>query len=186
METSKGISLHVINKEAIVKKMREVLKKYKNIVICGEEGVGKITSTLEAVQNEANVYYIGNPVDYIGKPRPKGYDKYINYIMSLKNDMRIVADENEILSLDFPFLSESEAILVIDEIYGRSDEQCRKISEILTIKGVKVFLIAGCLKNAGRVIHGIDTVLMLTKDGVLLFDKEFAVQICTILKAETQ
>ena len=181
---SKGINLNVINKEAIIKKMREALAKHKNIVISGEEGVGKITSTLEAIQGEGNVYYIGNPVDYIGKPRPKGYEKYINYIMSLKSDMHIIANEQEILSLDASRLNGK--ILVIDEIFGRSDEQCGKISEILKVENVRVFLITGCLKNVGRVIQGIDTVLMLTKDGVLRFDKEFAVQICTILKAETE
>ncbi len=186
MSLSKGIDLQVINREAIIIRIRDVVKRYKNIVVSGEEGVGKITNTLEALQDTEQVYYIGNPVDYIGKPRPKGYDKYINYITSLKKDMRIIADEGEILSLDLSSLPGKEAVVVIDEVYGRSEAQQKKILEILAMKNIKVFIIAGCLKNVGKVIQGMDVVMMLTKDGVLLFDKAFAVQICSILKPETQ
>ena len=168
----------------IINKIQDILRKYKNVVISGEEGVGKITSTLQAVQDMELVYYIGNPVDYLGKPRPKGYDKYINYIMSLKKDMCVIADE-EILSLTPSVFSGRESVLIIDELYGRNHEQQEKIVEILNIENVKVFLITGCLKNIGRIVHGIDIVLMLTKDGVLQFDREFAGQICTIFKSET-
>ncbi len=185
MERYKHIDLHVINNEAIVKKIREVLKGYKSVVISGEEGVGKITNTLGALQNAADVYYIGNPVDYVGKPRPKGYDRYINYINSLKSDMHIIAGEEELLAFDTSSFSGKKAVLVIDEIFGRSEAQYSKIINILNTKGVRVLLITGCLKNVGRIIYHIETVLMLTKDGALQFDKEFAQQICSILKSET-
>ncbi|MEW6116956.1 MAG: hypothetical protein AB1553_08655 [Nitrospirota bacterium] len=172
------------DKEKIISDIQEISKRFRNIVVSGEEGVGKITNTLKALQHASNVYYVGNPVDYIGKPRPKGYDKYINYIMSLKSDMRIIANEDDILSLDFSLLEGSDATLVIDEIYGRSDAQLVKIQEILDSNLRNVFLITGCLKNIGRIVHGINAVLMLTPDGVLLFDKEFAVKVCTILRPE--
>ncbi|HEX8949538.1 MAG TPA: hypothetical protein VF790_11280 [Dissulfurispiraceae bacterium] len=185
MERYKHIDLHVINNEAIVKKIREVLKGFKSVVISGEEGVGKITNTLGALQSASDVYYIGNPVDYVGKPRPKGYDRYINYITSLKNDMHIIADEGELLAFDASSLPGKKTVLVIDEIFGRSEAQYKKIIAILNEEDVKVLLITGCLKNVGRIIHHIETVLMLTKDGALQFDKEFAQQICSILKSES-
>lgn len=172
------------NREKIIHDLREIIKEHKNIVISGEVGVGKITNTLEALRARANVYYIGNPVDYVGKPRPKGYEKYINYIMSLKKDMQIVTSEQEILSFNFSSLSEKGAILVIDEIYGRSVEQYRKILNILDIENLKIILIAGCLKNVGRIIREFDAILMIIHDGVLSLDKEFVMKICALLGSD--
>lgn len=184
MLSSNKRGLQVINKEAIITRIREAIGKHRNIVISGEEGVGKITNTLEALRDTANVYYIGNPVDYVGKPRPKGYDKYINYIMSLKKDMHIIAGEEELLSFDPASLPEEELLLVVDEVYGRSEAQYDKIIEFLQVEKAKVFLITGCLKNVGRIIQSINAGLMLTKDGVILYDREFAIKICSILSPE--
>jgi len=184
MITSNKMGFQVINKEAIITRVREAMGQYKNIVISGEEGVGKITNTLEALHDADNVYYIGNPVDYVGKPRPKGYDKYINYITSRKKDMHIIAGEKELLSFDPASLPEKELVLVIDEIYGRSEEQYERIIRFLQVEKAKVFLITGCLKNIGRIVQGIDVGLMLTKDGVILFDREFAIKICSVLSPE--
>lgn len=172
------------NREKIIHDLREIIKEHKNIVISGEVGVGKITNTLAALRARANVYYIGNPVDYVGKPRPKGYEKYINYIISLKKDMQIITSEQEILSFDFSSLSEKGAILVIDEIYGRSVEQYRKILNILDIENLKIILIAGCLKNVGRIIREFDAILMVIHDGVLSLDKEFVMKICALLGSD--
>lgn len=169
------------NREKITDEMRETIKRYKNIVVSGEVGVGKITHTVEAVQDNSNVYYLGNPVDYVGKPRPKGYDKYIDYIISLKKDMRIIATEKEILSFDFSSIHEDNAILIIDEIYGRSAEQFEKVLSLLGIGKLKVIIIAGCLKNVGRLIRDIDAAVMLIPDGILLIEKEFAKKICSVL-----
>ncbi|MBZ0157572.1 MAG: hypothetical protein K8I29_15340 [Alphaproteobacteria bacterium] len=184
MGASKTVDQQIINKEAIISKIRDIIRQYKNIAVSGEEGVGKITNTLEALQDTPHVYYIGNPVDYIGKPRAKGYDKYIHYIMSLKKDMHIIADEEEIVSFDPAPLAGKDTVLVVDEIYGRSDQQYEKILEILGTENIKVFIIAGCLKNISRIVHKIDIVLMLTKDGGLVVESEFIRKVCTILKAD--
>jgi nucleoside-triphosphatase THEP1 len=172
------------NREAITHQIKEVIKQYKNIVISGEVGVGKIIRTLEALQDEDNVYYMGNPVDYVGKPRPKGYDKYIDYIKSLKKDMRIIATEKEILSADLSASAKTGSVLVIDEIFGRGPKQHEKILEILDCDKVKVIIIAGCLKNIGRIIQKCDIVLMIIQDGTLLLDKEFVEKICSVLGSE--
>ena len=50
-----------------VENMKKVIGGYKNILVCGIKGAGKITSTVQAVQDKTNVYYSGNPVDFEGK-----------------------------------------------------------------------------------------------------------------------
>lgn len=174
----------MINKKAIINTVRETMHLHKNILISGEEGVGKITNTLEAIQDMKNVFYIGNPVDYAGKPRPKGYDKYIKYITSLKKDMHVFAGEDEMMSLATLSRSGIGAILVVDEIYGRSPEQFEQIMKVLDMKHCKVFIIAGCMKNAAKIIQKIDAVLMFTQDGALVLDKKFVEKICVILRPE--
>lgn len=183
MKSSKS-DLRAIQKEKLVSEIKEIIRSHKNIVISGEVGVGKITNTLEALQEADNVYYIGNPVDYVGKPRPKGYDKYIDYITSLKRNMRVITEERHILSCDVSSMAAEEAVLVIDEIYGRSAEQYKKISEILGTEKVKVLLIAGCIKNVGRIIEKFDAIVMLLSDGTLLLDPEFMKKICLILGSD--
>ena len=44
--------------------IRKVLDCYKNVLIRGMKGVGKITNTIRAIKDHTNVYYIGNPVDF--------------------------------------------------------------------------------------------------------------------------
>ena len=171
-------------REDVVQELRETIGRYKNIVISGEVGVGKITKTLEALRETGNVYYIGNPVDYVGMPRPKGYEKYIHYIVSLKSDMRILMEEREVLSFDFASLPEKGAIVLVDEIYGRTAEQYERISRILDIEGIKVIIVAGCLKNVGKIIRKIDIAVMLIHDGILLLDRDFVVKICTVLSKD--
>ncbi|HYQ47726.1 MAG TPA: hypothetical protein VEP69_01560, partial [Thermodesulfovibrionales bacterium] len=97
-----------------VENIRNAIKKYKNVLICGVEGVGKISNTVKAVKDNTNVYYLGNPVDYEGKMRPGSYEKYLRYIHSLKKDIRIVEDIDGLFSITDPI------ILIIDEVYGRS------------------------------------------------------------------
>lgn len=172
------------NEKVIVSEIRELSKQFKNMVVSGEEGVGKITHTVAALEHDPHVYYVGNPVDYVGKPRPKGYDEYISYIASLKGDMHILADEKNILALPAQLPSDRESILIIDEVFDRSEAQYDTIIELLNRERVKTYLITGCLKNIGRLVHHIDAVLMLTKDGVLVFNKEFAAKVCAILRPE--
>src|SRR4030042_6603789 len=90
--------------------MKKIIDCYKNILVCGIKGVGKITNTVQAVQDKPNVYYTGNPVDFEGKLRPGSYDKYLKYIMSLKKDINQVADFNALFDL------KDNIILIIDEI----------------------------------------------------------------------
>ena len=72
--------------------IRKAIAQGKNILICGVEGVGKITNTVQAVKDATNVYYLGNPLDYEGKMRPGSYEKYLKYIHSLKKDIKIIED----------------------------------------------------------------------------------------------
>ncbi|NJD54940.1 MAG: hypothetical protein FIA94_00885, partial [Nitrospirae bacterium] len=56
-----------------VENIRTAIEHCKNVLICGVEGVGKISNTVKAVKDDTNVYYLGNPVDYEGKMRPGSY-----------------------------------------------------------------------------------------------------------------
>ncbi len=164
--------------------IREKIDSAKNIVITGEEGVGKLKKTIEALQDRDNIYYIGNPFDYEGKWRSKGYDKYILDVMSLKRDLYIIANEIEILSLDPLHLSKKEAVVIIDEIYGRSAAQYEKLTALLAVDRIKAILITGCLKNIGRMSQHFDLAVILTGQGLLTIDREFLNKICTVLKPE--
>lgn len=154
--------------------IRKAIEKHKNILICGIKGVGKITNTITAVKNNTNVYYIGNPFDYEGKRRPGSYEKYLKYIASLKNDITIVADLKELFDI------KDEIILIIDEIYGRSEEELRKISRIFDTENIRVVQIVGCMKNMRELIQKIDLIVELHPDGAFFIDKELAVAICRI------
>ena len=165
--------------------IRETIDGVKNIVITGEEGVGKLRKTIEALQDRDNVYYIGNPFDYKGNWRPKGYDKYIFDVMSLKRDLFIISNEIEILSIDPGQLSEKSPVLVIDEIYGRNEAQHEKIAALLAVRNVKVIIVTGCLKNIGGLAKYLDLSLMLFEDdSYLTVEREFLNKICSILKPE--
>ena len=173
-----------------MKMISEVIKKTitdaKNIVITGEEGVGKLRKTIEALQDRDNVYYIGNPFDYKGNWRPRGYDKYIFDVMSLKRDLYIISNEIEILSIDQAQLSEKKPVLVIDEIYGRNEAQHEKIAALLKTPQIKVVIITGCLKNIGSLAQYLDLSIMLFEDdSFLTVEREFLNKICSILKPET-
>ncbi|HXX56818.1 MAG TPA: hypothetical protein VEI96_02310 [Thermodesulfovibrionales bacterium] len=185
MKASKRADVHADSTEAIVEEIREIIESAGSVVISGEVGVGKIIHTIEALRDADNIYYVGNPVDFAGKPRPKGYDKYIAYIKSLKRGMHIIADEKELLAFDFQSVSGTGAILLIDEIYGRSPEQYARILGILDKSDMKVVLIAGCLKNVGRIIKNFEVILMLTNDGTLLVDKEFILKMSAILRSDS-
>ena len=143
--------------------IRSVIGCCKNIVICGVKGVGKITNTVQAVRENTNVYYIGNPVDYEGKKRPGSYERYLNYIMSLKKDLTIV-----------------KSILIIDEIYGRSEAQLEQIDKLFDMDNIQVIQIVGCMKNMGRLIDKIDIIIDMHHNGAFIVDKGLAKAICRI------
>jgi hypothetical protein len=152
--------------------IRKVMTCGKNVLICGIKGVGKITNSIKAVKDDENVYYIGNPVDFEGKRRPGSYEKYIQYILFQKRDLRIAEDINELLGTN------NRITIIIDEIYGRSDEQLEQISMILDMENIRVMQIVGCLKYMGKLIDKIDVILQLHPDMAFVIDREFAKAIC--------
>ncbi len=155
--------------------IKKVLECYKNVLICGVKGVGKITNTVQALRANANVYYIGNTVDYEGKTRPGSYEKYLSYILSLKKDLRIVDNIDEL------FTFKDEILLIVDEIYGRSDAQLEQISRLADIKNIRIIQIVGCMKYMGALIDKIDAIIELHLDGAFMIDKDLAKAICDIL-----
>ncbi|MEJ2696544.1 MAG: hypothetical protein P8013_07830 [Candidatus Sulfobium sp.] len=160
--------------------IRRVMGLYKNVLICGIKGVGKITRTVTAVKDNTNVYYVGNPLDYEGKRRPGSYEKYLTYIRSLKDDITIVED---IVKL---FRIKSEIVLIIDEIYGRSDVQLERISRLMDMENIQIFQIVGCLKNMAWLINKVDINLELHHDGAFVVDRDLARAICEIFGKKTR
>jgi hypothetical protein len=158
--------------------IKKVIGRFKNVLICGVVGVGKITSTVHAVKDNTNVYYLGNPVDYEGKMRPGSYEKYLRYIHSLKKDIRIIEDIGGLLAITDPI------IVIIDEIYGRSDTEFALIGKVLDKENVQVIQITGCIKNMKDLIDKIDVILELHPDAAFSVDKELARAICRILGKE--
>jgi len=161
-----------------VNNIRKAISHCNNILICGVEGAGKITNTVQAVKDNTNVYYLGNPVDYEGKMRPGSYEKYLAYIHSLKKDIRIIEDIEGIFSINKPI------ILIIDEIYGRSEAEFVQIGRLLDMKNIQVIQITGCIKNMKHLIDKIDLILELHIEGAFVVDKELAQAICRILGKE--
>ena len=157
-----------------VENMKKVIDYYKNILICGVKGVGKITNTVQAIQDKTNVYYTGNPVDFEGKSRPGSYEKYLKYILTLKKDIRRIDDINTLFSL------KDKIILIIDEIYGRSEEQLAEISRLYDRENMQILQVVGCLKSMGPLIDKIDVIVELHNDGAFLVDTELGKAICRI------
>ncbi|MEW6108232.1 MAG: hypothetical protein AB1632_03550 [Nitrospirota bacterium] len=155
--------------------MKKVMACYKNVLVCGIKGVGKITHTIKAIKDNTNVYYIGNPVDHEGKTRPGSYEKYLEYILSLKKDLQIIGDIRELLKV------KGDVIIVIDEIYGRSDEQLDLIDRLLDMENAKVAQIVGCVKYMRNLINKIDITVDLQLDGAFMVDRELTRSICSIL-----
>jgi hypothetical protein len=154
--------------------IRSVIECCKNIVVCGVKGVGKITNTIQAVKDNTNVYYIGNPVDFEGKKRPGSYERYLNYIMSLKKDLNMVK------GIQTLFKMKQKIILIIDEIYGRSDAQLEQIDKLFDMENIQVIQIVGCMKNMGNLIDKIDIIIDMHHSGAFIVDKELAKAICRI------
>ena len=157
-----------------VENIRKAIGCCKNVLICGIEGVGKITNTVMAVKDNNNVYYSGNPLDYEGKLRPGSYEKYLKYILSLKKDIRTVEDLNELLN------TKDDIILIIDEIYGRNNTHLEQISRLFDMENIRVIQIVGCMKNMGSLIDKIDMIVELHLDSAFIVDKELAQAICRI------
>jgi hypothetical protein len=155
--------------------IKKVIECYKNVLVCGVKGVGKITNTVQAVRENTNVYYIGNRVDYEGKTRPGSFEKYLTYILALKKDIHIINNLDEL------FAVKDSIILIIDEIYGRSEEQLAQIGRLLNVENIRIIQIVGCMKYMGALIDKIDAIVELHLDGAFMIDKEFGKAICEIL-----
>jgi hypothetical protein len=160
--------------------IKKVLVRYKNILIRGGWGVGKITNTIEALKDNTKVYYVGNPVDFEGKGRPGSYDKYLSYISSLKKDMTMVEDIQSLFKID------QKIILIIDEIYGRSDTQLKQIEKLLDKENIQIVQIVGCMKNMRNLIDKIDIVIDLHHGGAIVVDRDLAKAICRIFGMKPQ
>jgi len=157
-----------------VDNMRKVISGYKNILVCGVKGVGKITNTIQALQDNTNVYYTSNPVDFEGKSRPGSYEKYLKYIMTLKQDVTRVDD------LSTLFTEQKSIVLIIDEIYGRSEEQLAEISRLYDMENIQILQVVGCMKSMGTLIEKIDVIVELHNDGAFIVDNELGRAICAI------
>jgi len=160
--------------------IKKVLARNKNILIRGVVGVGKITNTVKSLKDNAQVYYVGNPVDFEGQQRPGSYEKYLNHISSLKKDMTMVEDIQSLLKMD------KKIIVIIDEIYGRSDTQLAQIEELLDKKNIQIVQIVGCMKNMRSLIDKIDIVIDLHHGGATVVDKELAKATCRIFGMKPQ
>lgn len=158
--------------------VKTVVGHFKNVLICGVEGVGKITHTTAAFRDSTNVFYLGNPVDYEGKLRPGSYEKYLHYIHSLKHDIKIIEDISGLLQMT------AGIVLIIDEIYGRNDEELEQIDRLLDMENVRVIQIVGCLKYMGRLINKMNAILELHPDGAFLIDRDLARAICDIFNRQ--
>ncbi len=154
--------------------MKKIIGCYKNILVCGVKGVGKITNTVQAVRDRPNVYYSGNPVDFEGKLRPGSYEKYLKYIVSLKNDITLVNDINTLLTL------KDKIVLIIDEIYGRNKEQLDSIGRLYDMENIQIIQIVGCMKSMGDLIDRIDVIVELHNDGAFIVDNKLGKAICRI------
>src|SRR5512139_4106746 len=86
--------------EKIVREIHDAVADHENVVITGEVGVGKITKTLLALLKSRGVYYVGNPLDYVGHLRPQGYEQYLKDVVSVKEDIYVISTEQEILKMD--------------------------------------------------------------------------------------
>ncbi len=173
------------NDEAIIQEFRETLSRYKTIVVTGDEGVGKITYSLNALKDSANIHFFGNPLDYRGHTRLGGYEQYLNHIRELKSDLTVIATEKEILMIE-PFgLTSCQAILLIDEVYGRSNAQRAKLYELIGIEGVKTVIVTGCMKNLHALDELVDAGLLLTGKSAISIEGDYIRTICKHLRPES-
>lgn len=174
-----------LNDEKILQEFRDTLAANKTIVVTGDEGVGKITHSLNALSDMANIYFFGNPLDYRGHTRPGGYEQYLDHIRQLKPDLTIIAAEKEMLDVSPEALASRNAILLIDEVYGRSDAQRAKLVELTGTDGVKTVVITGCMKNLHTLVELVDAGLLLTGRSTIAIEGDYIRKICRHLRPES-
>lgn len=155
--------------------IRKAMEVHKNILICGIKGVGKITHTIKALKDNTNVYYVGNPVDFEGQRRPGSPERYLKYILFQKSDITVVEE------MDSLFEIRDNIILIIDEIFGRSEHELEQIGRVMDMKNIQVMQIVGCMKYMAGLITRVDLILQLHPDMAFVIDRDFAGQICETL-----
>lgn len=155
--------------------MRNVIRRYKNILVCGIRGAGKIRYAVKALKDSPDVYYIGNPVDHEGRSRPGSYQKYVRHIMDIKKDLRIADDISSLLNM------KNNCTVIIDEIYERTDQQIKQISSLFDKENIRCIQIVGCMKYMKDLIYKIDFIMVLEPDGAFTVDKAFAQTVCKVL-----
>lgn len=164
------------SKEAISR----ALARYKNIIICGIQGVGKLTNTIKAVIDKEYVCLIENTFDFDGKTKAKTYDKYINYLLSLKNNLIIVDSLISEKGQEFT-ASKEDRILIIDGIFGRKEVDINAISSFFENYDVRVILIDRCIRYLEDYLESFEIVLELTDDGAVILPISSALEICKVL-----
>lgn len=154
--------------------------RYKNIIICGIQGVGKLTNTIKAVKGRQNVYLIENTFDFDGKTKARGYDKYITYLKSLKEDLKIIGG---MLSEEGKAFTQSaeDRILIIDGIFGRNEKEISEITEFFENYDVRVILIDRCIRYLEDMLDKFEIVIELTHDGAVMLPIDTALEICKVL-----
>lgn len=156
------------------------IARYKNIVICGIQGVGKLTGTIKAVKDHPHVYLIENTFDFDGKTKAKGYDRYIGYLKSLKEDLIIIEGLLTERGREFTN-SKEDRIIIIDGIFGRSDREIEALANFYENYDVRVILIDRCIRYLEDILPHFEIVIELTHDGAVMLPIETALQICRVL-----
>ncbi len=156
------------------------IARYKNIIICGIQGVGKLTSTIRAVKNHPKVYLIENTFDFDGKTKAKGYDKYIKYLLSLKEDLVIIEEVLSEKGREF-IQSTDDRIIIIDGIFGRNEREIAAIASFYENYDVRVILIDRCIRYLEDILGHFEIVIELTHDGAVMLPIETALEICSVL-----
>lgn len=170
--------------------IKKIAKDNRNIVVCGIQGVGKLTVTINAVKDMDEVFFLENTFDYDGRLKEQGYKKYINFILSLKKDMTVISSFLDEAAV--PLFAEERSkplfairkhkVVVVDAIYGRNEVEKEHIIKLLENKDVTVILIVRCIKYLDTIIRKFDVIVELTQDGALLLSTETAEMICKVLK----
>lgn len=175
----------MVNDETIIQEFRDTLGLHKTIIVTGDEGVGKITTSLNALQDVANIFFFGNPLDYRGHTRPGGYEQYLDHIRKLKPDLTIIATEKEMLALAPSLLTACRATLLVDEVYGRSDVQRAKLYKLTATEGVKTVVVTGCMKNLYSLTELVDAGLLLTGRSAIYIEGDYIRKVCRHLRPES-
>lgn len=160
--------------------IRKSIARYKNIIICGIQGVGKLTNTIKAVKDRSNVFLVENTFDFDGKTKAKGYKRYLEYLYSLKSDLFIIDNMTSPKGMKFRENRE-DRIIIVDGIFGRNEKDIEIISSLLEDYDVRVILIDRCIRYLEDMLEKFEITIELTHDGAVILPIDTALQICKVL-----